>query len=285
MRTTPLTSALAGRGKAAAAVAAAAAVLAGAGTASAAALTSAPAPHHAPALAVGHTAPAMAAGRTGATALAARPGTGLLATPDTATLNPAAQHPTPAQHAAPIRVTHGSNAAPAPAPARPAPAPAAAPAPAPPATPYQVYDSVTPTQIPAGARIATYADGGYAAGPAAVAGRSHVTWIDTNASDPRAAALDVEPGDATPSQAATWTWQKLHNAAGDLAIIYTMRSDWPATQAAIATLPAAMQHQVRWWIADPTGVPHIVPGASATQWYWGSNYDITSATPGFWTAR
>jgi hypothetical protein len=143
-----------------------------------------------------------------------------------------------------------------------------------------VYDSVTPTQIPAGARVATYADGGYAASPAAVAGRSHVTWIDTNASDPRAAALDVEPGDATPSQAAAWTWQKLHNAAGDLAIIYTMRSDWPATQAAIATLPAAMQHQVRWWIADPTGVPHIVPGASATQWYWGQNYDISTAAPG-----
>jgi hypothetical protein len=290
MRTTPLTSALAGRGKAAAAVAAAAAVLAGAGTASAAALTSTPAPHQAPALAAGHTAPALAAGRTGATALAARPGTGLLATPDTATLNPAAQHPAPAQHADPVRVTHGSNPAPAPATAKPAPAPAparpgpaAAPAPAPapaPATPYQVYDSVTPTQIPGGARVATYADGGYAASPAAVAGRSHVTWIDTNASDPRAAALDVEPGDATPVQAATWTWQKLHSAAGDLAIIYTMRSDWPATQAAIATLPAAMQHQVRWWIADPTGVPHIVPGASATQWYWGQNYDISTAAPG-----
>ena len=41
-----------------------------------------------------------------------------------------------------------------------------------------------------------------------------------------------------------------------------------------------MQHQVRWWIADPTGVPHIVPGASATQWYWGHNYDITTARPG-----
>jgi hypothetical protein len=41
-----------------------------------------------------------------------------------------------------------------------------------------------------------------------------------------------------------------------------------------------MQHQVRWWIADPTGTPHIVPGADATQWYWGHSYDITTARPG-----
>jgi hypothetical protein len=24
-----------------------------------------------------------------------------------------------------------------------------------------------------------------------------------------------------------------------------------------------------------------VPGASATQWYWGPNYDISTANPGF----
>jgi hypothetical protein len=116
--------------------------------------------------------------------------------------------------------------------------------------------------------------------PASVAARSHVTWIDTNGSNPRAAALDVEPGDATPAAAAQWAWHKLHDAAGQVAIIYTMRSEWPATQAAIAALPAAMQHQVRWWIADPTGVPHVVPGAQATQWYWGHSYDISTALPG-----
>ncbi len=150
-----------------------------------------------------------------------------------------------------------------------------------PARPYRIYDSVTPSQIPAHARIATYADGGYAVAPSQVAGRGHVLWIDTNGADPRASALDVEPGDATPGMAATWAWHKLHAAASSVAIIYTMRSEWAAAQAAVATLPAHMQHQVRWWIADPTGVPHIVPGASATQWYWGHNYDITTAKPGF----
>jgi hypothetical protein len=66
-----------------------------------------------------------------------------------------------------------------------------------------------------------------------------------------------------------------------VARIYTMRSEWPAVKSAVGALPASMQSHVRWWIADPTGVPHVVPGSSATQWYWGSNYDITTATPSF----
>ena len=273
-RTTPLTTtmarALAGRGKAAAAAVAAAAVLGGAGTASAATIAGASsAPHEA----AHHVAPhAKTAAHAAQVATRhAEVVTDVRNSSPSKSAVPAKSAPAPAK------------AAPAPAPAKAAPAPAkpAAPAPPPaPARPYQVYDSVTPSAIPAGARVATYATGGYAVSPASVAARSHVTWIDTNASDPRAAALDVEPGDATPAQAAAWTWHKLHAAAGDTAIIYTMRSEWPATQQAIATLPQPMQHQVRYWIADPTGVPHIVPGASATQWYWGQNFDISTAAPG-----
>jgi hypothetical protein len=276
-RTTRLTSLLAGRGKAAAAAAAAAAVLAGAGTASAAALTgAAPATHTTATPAAAHVTSAGTAGPSAAGLLDGTHGAGVLATPAAATLNPA-----PAAHAATTAKSAPAQAAkPAPAPARLAPAAAPAPAPAAPAQPYQVYDSVTPSAIPAGARVATYADGGYAVPAAQVASRGHVTWIDTNGSDPRAAALDVEPGDATPAGAATWAWHKLHDAANSVAIIYTMRSEWAATQAAVATLPASMQHQVRWWIADPTGAPHIVPGADATQWYWGHSYDITTARPG-----
>jgi hypothetical protein len=149
-----------------------------------------------------------------------------------------------------------------------------------PAQPFEFYDSVTPSAIPAGHEIATYADGPFAVSPSQVAGHK-VLWIDTNGSDPRANALDVEPGDATPSQAATWTQQKLGSNPHSLAIIYTMQSEWPATQAAVGTLPHWMQSHVRWWIADPTGSPHVVPGANATQWYWGSSYDISTANPGF----
>jgi hypothetical protein len=149
-----------------------------------------------------------------------------------------------------------------------------------PARPYQIYDSVTPSSIPAHHEIATYADGGYAVKPAQVAGKK-VLWIDTRGTDPKANALDVEPGDASPTQAASWTRQKLDTADNSTAIIYTMRSEWPSVRSAINTLPSAMREHVRYWIADPTGVPHVVPGASATQWYWGSNYDITTANPGF----
>ena len=257
---TRLTSALAGRNALAAAVAIAG-VLGGAGTASAATIAGAGSAAHEAAQHVAKHARVAHVKKAHAKVA------------------------TEARNSAPAKAADPARSAPVvkPAPARsapavkPAPAPAAKPAPA---QPYQVYDSVTPSAIPAGARIATYATGGYAVNPASVAARSHVTWIDTNASDPRAAALDVEPGDATPGQAAQWAWQKLHNAAGDIAIIYTYRAEWPATEAAIATLPQAMQHQVRYWIADPTGVNHIVPGAAATQWYWGHNFDISTAAPG-----
>jgi hypothetical protein len=146
---------------------------------------------------------------------------------------------------------------------------------------YQMYDSVTPSSIPGGKAVATYADGPYAATPAAMTGKN-VTWIDTNGSDPHGATvLDVEPGDATPAGAATWAAQRLDYHPHSLAVIYTMRSEWAAAQTAVSALPHWQQNHVRWWIADPTGTPHIVPGSSATQWYWGTNYDISTVTPGF----
>ena len=147
--------------------------------------------------------------------------------------------------------------------------------------PYEIFDSVTPTAIPRGMNVATYATGPFAASAAQVAGRHRVLWIDVNGSDSHASALDVEPGDASPSSAASWAWRKLHADPAGTAIIYTMRSEWPATQAAVHQLPHWMQARVRWWIADPTGVRHLVPGSNATQWYWGKNYDISMVEPGF----
>ena len=152
-----------------------------------------------------------------------------------------------------------------------------------PAQPYLIYDSVTPTAIPGNQRIATYVNGTYAASAGQVAGRGRVLWIDTNGSDPAASALDVEPGDATPAGAAQWIDQKLKAAPQSQAIIYTMLSEWQAVKDNVAALPSWMQSRVRYWIADPTGVPHVVPGANATQWYWGNSYDITTANPGFQT--
>jgi hypothetical protein len=160
--------------------------------------------------------------------------------------------------------------------------PAQTPVPATAARPYSIYDSVTPSAIPANQHaIATYANGHYAATSAQVAGRGPVLWIDINATNPSASVLDVEPGDATPSAAASWAWHKLNSDPSSLARIYTMRSEWPAVRAAISALPSQMQSHVRYWIADPTGVDHLVPGSDATQWYWGTHYDITTANPGF----
>jgi len=147
--------------------------------------------------------------------------------------------------------------------------------------PYTFYDSVIPSAVPAGQPIASYATGGYAVTPAQVAGHKLMMWIDTQATDPDASALDIEPGDATPEQAATWAYQRLRKYPHGLARLYTSQSEWPAVQAAVATLPAKMRSHIRWWIADPTGVPHMVPGADATQWYWGSGYDTSTANPRF----
>jgi hypothetical protein len=150
-----------------------------------------------------------------------------------------------------------------------------------PTKPYLVYDSVTPGELPSDQAAAVYADGAYAASSSQTAGHHSVLWIDTNGSDPNANVLDVEPGDATPSGAAQWVQSHLSAQPHSEAIIYTMRSDWSAVQDAVGGLPSWEQGHVKYWIADPTGVPHDVPGSSATQWYWGSKYDISTANPNF----
>jgi hypothetical protein len=150
-----------------------------------------------------------------------------------------------------------------------------------PTKPYLVYDSVTPGTLPANQPAAVYADGAYAASSSQVAGHHSVLWIDANGSDPNANVLDVEPGDATPAGAAVWINSHLRSQPHSEAIIYTMRSDWSAVQDSVGSLPSWMQSHVKYWIADPTGVPHVVPGSSATQWYWGSSYDISTANPNF----
>jgi hypothetical protein len=152
--------------------------------------------------------------------------------------------------------------------------------PAPPEQPILIYDSVQPGSIPAGGMAATYATGKFAVPAAQMAGRPTI-WIDAWGTDPGASVLDVEPGDATPAVAAAWVIQKLTADHNGRARIYTMLAEWPAVQSAIATIPSWMQAHVRYWIADPTGVPHMVPGASATQWYWGPSYDTSTANPGF----
>jgi hypothetical protein len=159
-------------------------------------------------------------------------------------------------------------------------APAKPKAKAAPAKQYLIYDSVTPSSIPAGQVAGVYVNGSYAASYQQTIGHQAL-WIDVNGSNPGAKVLDVEPGDATPASAAVWVQQRLNKYPNDVAIVYTMRSQWQAVKDNVAHLPGWMQSKVRYWIADPTGVPHVVPGSNATQWYWGAHYDITTANPEF----
>ena len=53
---------------------------------------------------------------------------------------------------------------------------------------------------------------------------------------------------------------------------------WPAVQAAVAAARIAPPH---YWIADYTGVAHLVPGSAATQWTDAGPYDV-SETDGVW---
>jgi hypothetical protein len=147
--------------------------------------------------------------------------------------------------------------------------------------PYRIYDSVTPSSIPRGEAAAVYSTGAYYTTPSQTQHLGHTLWIDTTGRNYSASVLDVEPGDATPAQAASWVHHRLSANPDAKVRVYTMRSMWPATHSAIASLPSWMQARVHWWIADPTGVPHIVPGSYATQWYWGQSYDLSLAKPGF----
>ncbi len=173
------------------------------------------------------------------------------------------------------RTTSGPKAGPS-----PKPAPSASPA-STPAQPYEFYDSIDPETVPAGAEVATYATGAHPTPVSLVAGRKKVLWIDTEGTDPEAQVIDVEPGCASPSQVPQWVQSHLADDPGSVAIVYTTISEWSQVQQDVSSLPASMQSKIRWWIADPTGSPHIVPGSQATQWYWGSNYDESEALPSF----
>lgn len=162
----------------------------------------------------------------------------------------------------------------APRPAAPAPKPA-------PAKPYTLYDSTNPDRIPSGQSVAVYANGAYQASWGSVHGQHKVLWIDTNGGNAGCDVLDVEPGDASPATAASWVQARERQEPGSIAIVYTMLSEWSAVKSAINALPDSVKSHVRYWIADPTGSPHIVPGSSATQWSWGSGYDTTEALPNF----
>jgi hypothetical protein len=146
-----------------------------------------------------------------------------------------------------------------------------------------MYDSVTAADIPANAvMVAGYLDGRYAWSkgdwqrfPAAVK-----VGIVINPNNNNGDVLDVEPGDATPGEAADWI--RLRQRGGfPLPTLYYSKS-------LIGQIAQACQGLVyRSWVADWTGSPHSIPGAVAVQYASpetgsGGHYDLSAVYADDW---
>jgi hypothetical protein len=148
-----------------------------------------------------------------------------------------------------------------------------------------LWDAVTPANIPDDAQaVAYYMDGRYAWTPEQIARFAHVpkkriTVFGSLDAD----VYDIELGDGTPSKGAYWVSQKRKGGAtANDTSLYTSRIGspgygWAACQVALRQrgLPAGC---CSWWIADQTGVPHLLPGTVATQYAdVGDRYDNSLA--------
>jgi hypothetical protein len=99
----------------------------------------------------------------------------------------------------------------------------------------------------------------------------------------RGRCLDIEPGDATPSQAAGWVRADF-SAGFDRPCIYTSLAFWPSVRANLAAAGlhqcsnATATHCVLEWDADWTFTDHLDAGFNCTQWtdhYLGRNIDAS----------
>lgn len=130
-----------------------------------------------------------------------------------------------------------------------------------------------------------YLNGRYAA-PAheAEARFRSILWVDVNGTEPRANVLDIEQFDATAGMASTWVRDHV-SFYGDgpdvLARLYCSLDKWPSVRLNVSTLSDKYRMHVRYHIANPTGIPHIVPGSDATQWGWFEKYDLSTYRPGY----
>lgn len=143
-----------------------------------------------------------------------------------------------------------------------------------------VYDSVTPADIPTGAKgIAGYVDGAY--GPANANGWTEAAWarfsasfrigIAVSASTDAGHFLDVETGNATPGQVAGWVEMRIR--AGLKAPGVYCSADNEAAIAAARAAGAVL------WIASWTGTP---PETMATDQVGTQYADPDHSSGGHW---
>ena len=149
---------------------------------------------------------------------------------------------------------------------------------------FTMYDAIHWQAIPADAEaVAGYVDGALSQWPPEAWQRFtaarvvlHIsTWGPRNLGD----CLDIETGDSTPEEARPWALNamargvvrpKLYMGLWDLAKVKALCADLPCL----------------YWVANPTGTPHIPDGADACQWGWnqtvtGGDYDLSLCQPWF----
>ncbi|MEY9937281.1 hypothetical protein [Streptacidiphilus sp. MAP5-3] len=137
-----------------------------------------------------------------------------------------------------------------------------------------MYDAVTVANLPAGAPLyAGYVDGNYANVTEMRAKYPHATIVEIAvfASTNAGHVLDVETGDATPTEAPGWVLRR--RAAGVDPSVYCNTSTWPAVRAAFQAVRVPEPH---YWVAQYDGDLTIPTGAVAKQFADPGPYDISS---------
>jgi hypothetical protein len=144
-----------------------------------------------------------------------------------------------------------------------------------------MYDSVNAQSIPADAQVAAgYVDGSWPSFNAVVQRTPNAQHVSiTTRSTHGVRVCDVESGDDTPQQGAQWAKDEI--AAGRRPTLYCNRSTWFACVSALQAVGVA-QGDVDWWIADWTGLPHLLSGTVATQYANDVSGCDLSLTNGVW---
>jgi hypothetical protein len=129
-----------------------------------------------------------------------------------------------------------------------------------------MYDSVSVDQIPTDAEAAAgYVNGAFANYPQIVARTPHAHHLSISVrASGDAECLDVETGDATPSEAPAWVRRQLARGV-HTPVLYANASTMPAVRAA---LDAAGLHRSDYslWVAHFDGIAQVPAGYDAKQY-------------------
>ena len=146
-----------------------------------------------------------------------------------------------------------------------------------------MYDSTDPAMIPDGKFALLYGTGNYSAREYTGLSRfPHVLWIDDVGDDPLGCSiLDIEQGAASIGDVVRWCRERYSKRPGPFRL-YVYLSEWASIRRDCQRhFEPEMRAHLHWFVANPTGSPHIVPGSSATQYAWDQGFDVSLALPRF----